>query len=119
MADEKRNVYAVLADVQHRLTCPKGRVNKFGGYSYRSLEDINAALKPLCEELRCGYWFWGEIIVWCVSGGCMCVLKVTATRGADGFEDFVRTGGLAREQELKKDSDVAHSSHVYVDILFL
>lgn len=62
MADEKRSVYEVLAEVQHRVTCPKGRVNKFGGYSYRSLEDINAALKPLCKELRCGYIFEDEIV---------------------------------------------------------
>lgn len=62
MANEERSVYDVLAEVQHRVTCPKGRVNKFGGYSYRSLEDINAALKPLCKELRCGYVFEDEIV---------------------------------------------------------
>jgi len=107
MADEKRSVYAVLADVQHRLTCPKGRVNKFGGYSYRSLEDINAALKPLCEELRCGYLFKDEIIPMCVSGESRWYLKATATFWAEGSDDVVSTWALAREQESKKGMDDA------------
>ena len=62
MAEESRNVYSVLAEVQHRVSCPKGKYNSFGKYAYRSLEDINSALKPICEELRCGYMFEDEIV---------------------------------------------------------
>lgn len=107
MADEKRSVYAVLADVQHRVTCPKGRVNKFGGYSYRSLEDINAALKPLCQELRCGYFFKDEIVPMSVEGESRWYLKATATFWADGADNVVSTSALAREQESKKGMDDA------------
>ena len=107
MADEKRSVYAVLADVQHRVTCPKGRVNKFGGYSYRSLEDINAALKPLCQELRCGYFFNDEIVPMSVEGESRWYLKATATFWAEGSDDVVSTSALAREQEAKKGMDDA------------
>lgn len=107
MADEKRTVYAVLADVQHRVTCPKGRVNKFGGYSYRSLEDINAALKPLCQELRCGYFFKDEIVPMSVEGESRWYLKATATFWAEGADNVVSTSALAREQESKKGMDDA------------
>ena len=34
-----------LLDIQVKLNVPKGKENKFGGFMYRSLEDIQAALK--------------------------------------------------------------------------
>ena len=51
-----------LQIIQAKLKAPKGQYNSFGGFKYRSLEDINAALKPLCQELRCGYIFEDEIV---------------------------------------------------------
>lgn len=39
-----------LLDVQARLKAPKGQENKFGGYRYRSCEDILEAVKPLLAE---------------------------------------------------------------------
>lgn len=103
----ERSVYAVLAEVQHRVTCKKGRVNKFGGYSYRSLEDINAALKPLCQELRCGYFFTDEIVPMSVEGDSRWYLKATATFWADGSGQTVSTSAFAREQDAKKGMDDA------------
>lgn len=107
MADEKRSVYAVLAEVQHRVTCPKGRVNKFGGYSYRSLEDINAALKPLCQELRCGYFFKDEIVPMSVEGESRWYLKATVMFWAEGSDHVASTFAFAREQGSKKGMDDA------------
>lgn len=104
---DPRSVYAVLAEVQHRVTCKKGRVNKFGGYSYRSLEDINAALKPLCQELRCGYYFTDEIVPMSVEGESRWYLKATATFWADGSSQTVSTSAFAREQDAKKGMDDA------------
>lgn len=104
---EPRSVYAVLAEVQHRVTCKKGRVNKFGGYSYRSLEDINAALKPLCQELRCGYFFTDEIVPISVEGESRWYLKATATFWAADASQTVSTSAFAREQDSKKGMDDA------------
>lgn len=42
--------YQRLLDVQTQLKAPKGRTNKFGGYKYRSCEDILKAAKPLLKE---------------------------------------------------------------------
>lgn len=39
-----------LSFLQKNLKVEKGQQNKFGGYSYRSSEDILEALKPLLEE---------------------------------------------------------------------
>lgn len=36
-----------LTRIQNELNAPKSRYNKFGGYAYRSAEDIQSALKPL------------------------------------------------------------------------
>ena len=102
-----RSVYSVLAEVQHRVTCKKGRVNKFGGYSYRSLEDINAALKPLCQELRCGYFFTDEIVPMSVEGESRWYLKATATFWAADASQTVSTSAFAREQDSKKGMDDA------------
>lgn len=120
MSDEERSVYDVLAEVQHRVTCPKGRVNKFGGYSYRSLEDINAALKPLCQELRCGYVFEDEIVPKRADDGgdptldkvagkdaFRWYLRAKITFWAAGCRETVSATAYAREQVSKKGMDDA------------
>lgn len=40
----------VLTGVQAKLKAPKNQVNKFGGYKYRSCEDILEAVKPLLDK---------------------------------------------------------------------
>lgn len=46
-----------LIDIQQRLNVPKNQYNQFGKFKYRSLEDIQAALKPLLAEHNCGIRF--------------------------------------------------------------
>lgn len=48
--EEKTNIYKKLMAVQTELKAPKGQYNKFGGYSYRSCEDILEAVKPLLSQ---------------------------------------------------------------------
>ena len=43
---ESTSIYAALAAVQSELKAPKGQMNTFGGYRYRSCEDILEAVKP-------------------------------------------------------------------------
>lgn len=40
-----------LSKIQKELKCEKSRNNKFGGYKYRTLEDIQEALKPKLDGL--------------------------------------------------------------------
>lgn len=44
------SVWTKLAAIQATLKAPKGQENKFGGYRYRSCEDILEAVKPLLAE---------------------------------------------------------------------
>lgn len=44
------NIYEKLLKIQSELKCNKGQYNSFGGYKYRSCEDILEAVKPLCVK---------------------------------------------------------------------
>jgi len=48
---DKKNIYQTLAHIQQELKVPKNQVNKFGGFNYRSCEDILEAVKPLLDGL--------------------------------------------------------------------
>lgn len=47
---DKMSIYEALAGVQAELKAPKNQLNKFGGYKYRSCEDILEAVKPLLKK---------------------------------------------------------------------
>ena len=49
MTAEKKAI-DVLGEIQSELKAPKGQYNKFGGYAYRSCEDILEAVKPLLKK---------------------------------------------------------------------
>ena len=40
------SIYEKLGQIQKTLKAPKNQRNKFGGYNYRSCEDILEAVKP-------------------------------------------------------------------------
>lgn len=44
------NIYEKLSNIQNELKCNKNQFNKFGGYKYRSCEDILEAVKPICKK---------------------------------------------------------------------
>ncbi len=53
MADTKTKGATLLQKLMHiqqELVATKGRENKFGGFMFRSVEDILAAVKPLLKE---------------------------------------------------------------------
>lgn len=50
------NVYQRLQKIQQELKAPKGQFNKFGGYAYRSAEDILEAVKPLLDKYDCALY---------------------------------------------------------------
>lgn len=55
------SVEAKLLEIQSRLFVPKGQTNSFGNYNYRSCEDIEKVIKPLCMEYNCVLRFWDSI----------------------------------------------------------
>lgn len=41
-----------LINIQQKIKAPKSQYSEFGDYNYRSVEDIQSALKPICKEER-------------------------------------------------------------------
>ena len=50
---EGKPIYAALLAIQRDLKAPKNQKNTYGGYNYRSAEDILEAVKPLVHENGC------------------------------------------------------------------
>lgn len=95
---EKSLIKSLLA-IQSALKAPKGQFNKFGGYSYRSCEDILEAVKPLLAQYGVLLTLTDEI----VEIGGRFYVKATA-QVTDGDSDAVVTA-YAREEETKKGMD--------------
>lgn len=55
------SVEAKLLEMQTRLFVPKGNRNEFGKYDYRTCEDIEKQVKPLCLEYNCVLRFWESV----------------------------------------------------------
>ncbi|EOI6837216.1 ERF family protein [Yersinia enterocolitica] len=88
-----------LATIQRELNVPKGQENKFGGYKYRSCEDIMEAAKPLLGNLLLSVS--DEIVLI----GDRYYVKATATL-TDG-ENTHSVSAMARESLTKKGMDDA------------
>lgn len=57
------NIYEKLLNIQNELKAPKGQFNKFGGYKYRSCEDILEAVKPICKKYKAVLVLSDEMVV--------------------------------------------------------
>lgn len=88
-----------LIKIQSELKAPKSQYNDYGGYSYRSCEDIFEALKPILSRenlsLRCN----DEL----VQIGDRYYIKTIVTL-SDGINEIVNVA-YAREEETKKGMD--------------
>ena len=74
-----------LSKIQAELKCPKGSLNKFGNYKYRSAEQILESVKPLLHK-------YGATLILsdCIEQiGNKLFLKATATLNVDGVEILV------------------------------
>lgn len=90
-----------LIEIQKELKAPKGQVNKFGGYKYRSCEDILEAVKPLCVKQGVQLTVSDELVLI----GERYYIKATA-KVTDGTET-VEVNAFAREEESKKGMDAS------------
>lgn len=86
-----------LAAIQSRLHAPKNHKNTFGGYNYRSCEDILEAVKPLLDGLV--LTITDEV----TDVGGRIYVKATA-RLTDG-KDAMTATAFAREAESRKGMD--------------
>lgn len=97
------NIRQKLQGIQSSLKAPKGQTNKFGGYKYRSCEDILTALKPLLAEWGCSIVIDDNLDT---CGGRV-YIKATASLTDNDSDEVISTSGFAREAEFKKGMDDA------------
>ena len=88
-----------LLDIQQKLKAPKTADNKFGGYKYRSAEQILQAVKPMLQEHR---------LILLLSdrmeeiGGRVYVHSVACLKDAQNGVDIATVSAYAREDETLK-----------------
>lgn len=95
----KTELHKKLWTIQQALNAPKNQRNNFGGYNYRSAEDILEAVKPLLQNIT--LTVSDEIVLI----GNRYYVKATATL-SDG-EDVIAVTAYAREEESKKGMDAS------------
>ena len=95
------NLYEKLRAVQSALKAPKGQENKFGGYKYRSCEDILEAVKPLLAQNGLALTISDEVVM----VGERYYIRATAML-TDGDQVHSVTA-QAREPESRKGMDEA------------
>jgi len=89
-----------LVYIQSTLKAPKNQRNTFGGYNYRSCEDIMEAVKPLLKETNCTLVVSDDI----VQVGDRFYVKATAILKTPSGEEY-KNSAFAREPLSKKGSD--------------
>lgn len=100
MAEKKETKVSELVYIQSRLKAPKNQRNNFGGYNYRSCEDIMEAVKPLLKEVNCTLTVSDDI----VQVSDRIYVKATATLRTPSGEQFTNSA-FAREPLSKKGQD--------------
>lgn len=96
----------ILQMIQHELKAPKGQENKFGGYKYRSCEDIMEAVKPLLDKHGATLTVSDDIVFIGDKDDARFYIKATATLcDAEGGEVLAQTTAFAREPLAKKGMD--------------
>lgn len=83
--------------VQSHLVAPKNQRNNYGGYNYRSVEDIMEALKPLINQARCQLTLDTQPELF---GNAIYIKAVATFKDPDG--NTITATGWAREAESQK-----------------
>lgn len=90
--------------IQASLKAPKNQKNSFGGYNYRSCEDILEAVKPLLYDTQTTLTISDEM----VEVGWRVYVKATATlKDCETWEIIEQNTAYAREDEAKKWMDAS------------
>jgi hypothetical protein len=98
--ETKKQELNELVYIQSSLKAPKNQRNNFGGYNYRSCEDIMEAVKPLLKETNCTLVISDEI----VQVADRIYVKSTATLKTPSGDVYENTA-FAREALSKKGMD--------------
>jgi hypothetical protein len=92
-----------LIEIQQGLKAPKNQKNSFGGYNYRSCEDILEAVKPLLKKQGLALVINDDITA--MEGRFY--VKATATLFDEEGKQIAQTSAFAREEDTKKGMDAS------------
>lgn len=109
--EDRQGIIQKLAAIQTELKAPKNQENKFGGYKYRSCEDILEAVKPLLQKQGLALIISDTI----EEVGSRVYVKATAVV-LDNEGQQITATAYAREAEARKgmdDSQVTGSASSY------
>ena len=95
------NLQEALVAIQADMKAPKGQYNEFGGYNFRSAEDILNAAKPFIKEHKCILLLTDEVVV------LMDRFYIKATASLTRGTESISVNAYARETEQKKGMDEA------------
>lgn len=95
------NFLSRVGQLQTELKAPKGQTNKFGGYKYRSCEDILEAVKPLLNKYRLVLTVGDDMLQ---IGERYYICATAILRDMDSNAD-IKNSAYARESETKKGMD--------------
>ena len=95
------NIYEKLIKVQNELKAPKNQRNNFGGYNYRSCEDILEAVKPILKDNGLTLFLTDDI----ANIGNRYYIVAIATLIDIETGEKLTTQANARESEIKKGMD--------------
>lgn len=90
-----------LLNIQQALKAPKNQRNNFGGYNYRSCEDILEAVKPLLKENACILTISDEL----VNIGERYYIRSSAKLADTESTGYIENIAYAREADVKKGMD--------------
>lgn len=93
-------IHSQLLEVQAKLKAPKGQENQFGGYKYRSCEDILKAVKPHLKEQGLVLLLSDDIVE--IAGRVYVKATAYVTNEEGGSYS---THAFARETDAKKGMD--------------
>lgn len=95
------NFLTRVGQLQTELKAPKGQTNKFGGYKYRSCEDILEAVKPLLKKYRLVLTVGDDMLQ---IGNRYYICATAVLRDMESEAD-IKNSAYAREAEVKKGMD--------------
>ena len=95
--------YEKLSKIQAELFVPKGNTNSFGGYNYRSCEDILKTVKPIALKHKCVVKLDSGLVE---IGGRVYVKAIAKLFDLESGECLIASAP-AREAEAKKGMDEA------------
>lgn len=101
MSTTMNNLKTKLLSIQAELKAPKGRYNNYGGFNYRSAEDIMEAVKPICATHGVVLTITDEIVYL----GERYYVMATACLADCESDEQIEVRAFAREAEEKKGMD--------------